>query len=590
MTAGSLTLIEGETGSGKTEAALWHALRYYQAGLVDGAYFALPTRTSGVMIHARVARAVKAAFGEMAPPVVLAVPGYVRVDDQDARILDRFTVRWDDDLDGSLLLRGWAAENAKRYLASPFAVGTIDQALMAVLRAKHGHMRAAALARSMLIIDEVHASDTYMTRLGTELVRRHVAGGGHVLLMSATLGAEAAGQYFGMPCLPLAEATALPYPLVRQSNALGRAPEMHPMPRHAAAEEDGRNKDVAMEAHPITSSPGDIARLAAGFARDGARVLVIRNTVGGCIAVRHALARILPPEMQFRCRGVAAPHHGRFAAEDRRLLDVAVEAEFGRQRPHGGLILVATQTVEQSLDIDADILLTDLCPMDVILQRIGRLHRHDRPHRPSSFCSPRCLVLTPTDDLLALTKRAAHGLGRNRAYEDIRVTELTLRAIAEHPTFSIPAMNRQLVEQAVHPEAKVALHAEDAGWAEHGRMISGEALGKRTNAASALLPLSSPFGSAAQYADWDSESRVSTRLGASAVSALFPGNARPRSPFDPAIRLPLIAIPHWMAPRAVGASEVAQSLPTLLSEDADGFTFGLGGEVYAYGADGLQKI
>ncbi len=74
-----------------------------------------------------------------------------------------------------------------------------------------------------------------------------------------------------------------------------------------------------------------------------------------------------------------APHHSRYAKTDRQLLDKAIEAAFGRGGASGGCVAVATQTVEQSLDIDADLLITDLCPIDVLLQRIGRLHRHKQP-------------------------------------------------------------------------------------------------------------------------------------------------------------------------------------------------------------------
>jgi CRISPR-associated endonuclease/helicase Cas3 len=97
----------------------------------------------------------------------------------------------------------------------------------------------------------------------------------------------------------------------------------------------------------------------------------------------------------FRAGGVVAPHHGRFAREDRRLLDTAVEASFGKDAPRERrVVLVGTQTLEQSLDIDADLMLTDLAPIDVLLQRVGRLHRHRR-ERPFRFEKCQLLVMTP---------------------------------------------------------------------------------------------------------------------------------------------------------------------------------------------------
>ena len=141
--------------------------------------------------------------------------------------------------------------------------------------------------------------------------------------------------------------------------------------------------------------------------------------------------------MLFSCQGVAALHHGRFAAEDRNLLDAAVEEQVGANREGGGRVVIGTQTLEQSLDIDADLLITDLCPMDVLLQRIGRLHRHERPEgRPAGFESAVCHVLLPDgDDLSPLLKRGSNrnGLGPGSyVYEDLRILEATRRLVAEY--------------------------------------------------------------------------------------------------------------------------------------------------------------
>ena len=133
---------------------------------------------------------------------------------------------------------------------------------------------------------------------------------------------------------------------------------------------------------------GDRRRAARALAaaKAGARVLVFRNTVGDAVASRQVLAPCAPDgQAQFNLRGIGTLHHSRFAREDRRRLDAEVEAQFGKDAErHGGLVLVGTQTLEISLDIDADLLITDLCPADVLLQRIGRLHRHARP-RPIGF-------------------------------------------------------------------------------------------------------------------------------------------------------------------------------------------------------------
>ena len=186
---GQVTVLEAETGSGKTEAALIHFLRLFQGGEVDGLYFALPTRAAAVQIHRRIRNIVKCWLGGGAPPVGLAVPGYLRVDDDDGeRLPEAFRVRWPDETDRD---RTWFVENAKRYLSGAVMVGTVDQLLLGGLRVRHAPFRSGPMLRLLLCVDEVHASDAYMTTLLRNVLDQHRAAGGHTLLMSATLGSLA---------------------------------------------------------------------------------------------------------------------------------------------------------------------------------------------------------------------------------------------------------------------------------------------------------------------------------------------------------------------------------------------------------------
>ena len=465
---GSVALLEAETGSGKTEAALAYFARLFHAGRVDGLYFALPTRTAATQIYRRVCTALACAFPEekSRPAAVLAVPGYLKVDGVEGTRLAPFRVLWPDEADERRRHRGWAAEHPKRYLVGAVAVGTVDQVLLSSLMVSHAHMRAAALLRNLLVVDEVHASDAYMTRILEEVLDHHLAAGGHALLMSATLGATARERLLarkkgraGLALPPPEAATACPYPLV--SFRQGDVRREIPVPAGSAPQ---KQVDVALA--PEMDDPGATARRALGEARRGARVLVIRNTVAGCMETQVALESLASAAgeegLLFRCRGVVAPHHARFARPDRELLDHAIEDSFGKERPSGGCVAVATQTVEQSLDLDADLLISDLCPMDVLLQRIGRLHRHDRV-RPPGFAAARAVVLIPAEPL-SLRIRAdgkapgSHGLGS--VYDDLRALEATWRALVAQGRISIPADNRALVESATHPEALAALVRE----------------------------------------------------------------------------------------------------------------------------------
>ena len=402
---GQVTVLEAETGSGKTEAALIHFLRLFREGEVDGLYFALPTRAAAVQIHQRIKTVIQDWLGEAAPPVGLAVPGYLRVDDDDGQRLPEHGVRWSDD---EVRDRAWAVENAKRYLSGMVMVGTIDQVLLGGLRVRHAPFRSGPMLRLLLCVDEVHASDTYMTTLLRNVLDQHRMAGGHALLMSATLGSLARLRLLGgrveLHQEPDAcRAAALPYPSLQRSGE-----ELQPLPR---VDLEPREKRVAVELlDPETDADPLLARLKLA-ADSGAAVLFIRNRVDDARETVLRLEEIGAPLL--RCRGVSAPHHGRFAPEDRRLLDAALEQAFPTSGIRKGIVAVTTQTAEQSLDIDADWLVTDAAPGDVLLQRIGRLHRHQRA-RPPGCETPRVTVLAPTSEQLAATLNPKGGLGRGR--------------------------------------------------------------------------------------------------------------------------------------------------------------------------------
>ena len=522
---GTLTLLESETGSGKTEAALAHFLRLFHSGCVDGMYFALPTRTAATQIHARVVAAVRHAFPDDAsrPAVVLAVPGYLQVDAAEGKRLPGFEVLWNDDRLRADRHRGWAAEHPKRYLAGAVVVGTIDQALLSTLQVDHAHLRATALLRHLLVVDEVHASDAYGTRLLDDVLGAHLAAGGHALLLSATLGTDARTRLFAPQSNrrpsppPLAEALLAPYP------ALVTRAEGEATATVTAVEAPSTSKPVTHALRAWIDEPDAIVQEALAAARRGARVLILRNTVKDCVATQVALetaAGTVDRPLLFECDGKSAPHHARFARVDRMALDVAIEAYFGKGRERStGVVAVATQTVQQSLDLDADLLLTDLCPMDVLLQRIGRLHRHGERVRPAGFEFARVVVLVPTErDLgrLILPRgeaRGRHGFGT--VYDDLRILEATWRQLETHTTLVIPEMNRQLVEYTTHPEALTEITKKLGGaWLAHQQRVDGVRLANRGVASLNVVRRDKLIGDlAACFPDKLDDRRITTRLG-----------------------------------------------------------------------------
>ena len=598
---GPLLILESETGSGKTEAALWRFAQLFQAGQVDGLYFALPTRVAATQLYNRSLQFAANLWqgAEQEPPLVVrALAGYESADGQTIKAkLPNFEVLWADKPDEEKAHRRWAAESSKRYLAAPLAVGTIDQALLGALQVRHAHMRHSLLARSLLVVDEVHASDAYMATLLAHLLKAHLNAGGHALLLSATLGSSARHRYQRLlaPSLPtptLAQAMVMPYPALSDGATTQALPD------------SGRSKRVYWQVKDWMDSPEATADLAIEAAKQGAKVLVIRNTVPTALATFRAIENLAQQnglqEVLFNLNGIATVHHSRYSREDRPKLDEAVEQQIGKRRnkPRQACIVVGTQTLEQSLDIDADLLITDLCPMDVLLQRVGRLHRHDRTpeERPESYQQAQAVVLVPAGQRLdECLKKSRHGLGRfhngGGIYMDLRILEATRRLISEAESHLIPQDNRELVERATHPEVLLSLAQElGANWLAHGNEVDGETHAENVQANLNVLPFNKHFvevddsGYEIDILRFpDVEQHISSRLGAADFLLTF---EPPQSgPFvQDTHHLPMR---HHMWPKGVPPDEqpvVQSTLP------GGGFTFTIGTTSYRYSRLGLETL
>lgn len=593
----TLGILESETGSGKTEAALFHFARLFHAGLVDGMYFALPTRSSATQIHGRVLEVIQRMFPDesVRPPVVLAVPGYLSVDGASGTRLAPFEVLWPDDEFQRMRHRGWAAEHPKRYLAGAIVVGTVDQVLVSSLQVNHSRMRAAAVSRLLLVVDEVHASDSYMGRLLEEVLRRHMRCGGHAFLMSATLASDLRNRLLSVrssgrePPQDFAGAVAAKYPSITMARDAGSEPAVFVPPAPALPSSE---KSVRFQLESTQTSPTEVSMRALTAANEGARVIVLRNTVQDAIATQVALEQLAEARGQqsllFQCAGRAALHHSRFCKEDREALDHSIEAEYGKQsggRRNLGLVAVATQTIQQSLDLDADLLITDLCPIDVLLQRVGRLHRHQRA-RPQAYVQALCVVLVPEGGTLSPMVQAdgkvrgRHGYGS--VYPDLRILELTWRVIAQNGQIRIPEMNRFLVESVLHPSRLKALALEpQSPWEKHAHQVFGALLADRQLAALNLDDWrraddqwEGGFGSK------ELQRRISTRLGEEDRLAQF--SPPVFGPFGNAVDV--LRIPHFLA-RDIGPD----AEPGNIKLCSEGFEFDMGDNGYRYDRFGLQQ-
>jgi CRISPR-associated endonuclease/helicase Cas3 len=364
-----LYVIEAPMGMGKTEAALAAAYNLLCSGLAAGIYFALPTQATSNRIHGRLADFVQRICPQVPSTMLIHANSWLMQDL--AQPLPAITPGEEEDTRCSW---DWFA-SAKRALLAPFGVGTVDQALLSIVAAKHFFVRRYALANKVVIVDEVHSYDVYTGTLIGKLCAELIDLGCTVILLSATLTRSRRNtlQQFAPP----GEESEGPEPYPMISGTPIGAPPLSPMPT-----EPPPSKSVAIR----FISEADALGAAVAKARDGACVLWICNTVNRAQKTFRRLKTTAGSDLALGLLHARFPFFRRQELEDKWMTALGKDGE----RPKG-CILVSTQIVEQSVDLDADLMLTELAPTDMLLQRMGRLWRHGREHRPVGV--PQCWIV-----------------------------------------------------------------------------------------------------------------------------------------------------------------------------------------------------
>ena len=374
-----LYVLEAPMGIGKTEAALFVTYRLMEAGHHHGFYFALPTRLTSDRIHSRVSDFLLRITDAPTAPRLAHGMAWLR----------------EYDKGGAELAPGHPWFNPmKRALLYPYAVGTIDQALLSVLNVRHSFVRLFGLAGKVVILDEVHSYDMYTGTLLDELVARLQSVGCSVIILSATLTGQRRSRM--APALGTYELTAA-YPLMTGLPSDG-GPFAHPLSAPAA------------KLCRTRLEPWDTARLAdeaVAAARRGECVVCIANTVAKAQAWYRAVKTTMP-DNAFPV-GILHARFPLFRREEleKEWMDTLGKAPSARPK---GCVLVATQILEQSVDIDADWMISELAPTDMLLQRMGRLWRHARGHRPCA--GPEMVIVTQDPSAAQTTDEAIQALGK----------------------------------------------------------------------------------------------------------------------------------------------------------------------------------
>ena len=497
----SLVVIEDQTGTGKTEAALLLAHRMMARGRARGVFVALPTMATANAMYERLAHAYRALFtDDAAPSLVLAhgrrglhpsfqksilpMPdGAVDADDAAADAAGETA---------GAQCAAWVASDRRRAFLADVGVGTIDQALLSVLPSRHAALRLFGLAQRVLIVDEAHAYDAYMSRELETLLQFHAALGGSSIVLSATLpqarrtALVAAFHRGAGDAAP--DLTSTAYPLVTVATVGGDAE--HPCEPRA---ELGRTVRVER----LASVDAAVARIAEA-ARAGLAVAWVRNAVDDAIEARDALA----------AAGIsAALFHARFAMGDRLEIEAAQMARFGRTATaaeRAGQVLVATQVIEQSLDLDFDLIVSDLAPIDLLIQRAGRLWRHTRGDRAGAADAPRLLVLSPEATAEADGSWLAGPLRRTRHIYRWTILWRTARALFAAGAIATPGGVRQLIADVYDTPDDVPAGLARALEQEKGKESAGIQLARMN-----LLEWTQVY---AAGQGWDSDVRTPTRL------------------------------------------------------------------------------
>jgi CRISPR-associated endonuclease/helicase Cas3 len=410
-----LLIVEAPMGEGKTEAAIF-ATAGFQSASNRGISVHLPTQATSNAMHRRMVRALRR-LDPNHPRVALAHSATALLPSSRPN-----TPSERPNADSFFVPR-------KRALLATHAVSTVDQLEMGGMRVKHGFVRLMGLANKPIVIDEAHAYDEYMSAI----IRRTLRWLGEmqvpVVILSATLPSRVrtrlVAAYTGNPCPELPAA----YPLVTLARPGEPTTTICPKP-------SGRSLTVGLELREVGERAADIGV---------ARLLLEGIAQGGCAAwivntVREAQeAYRLVRDLAGEATEVLL-FTSRFRMADRRRIERGVLRRFGPEgnRPHR-CILIATQVVEQSLDLDFDLIVSHIAPIDLILQRLGRMHRHVRV-RPPGLEHPRLIVACPPN------QGEETPWGPTRYVYDPTVLRLTLAVLRGRPEIEIPADIRTLVE------------------------------------------------------------------------------------------------------------------------------------------------
>jgi CRISPR-associated endonuclease/helicase Cas3 len=476
-----LILMEAPMGEGKTEAGMYCAVQMLRQWKKDGFYVALPTAATSNQMVSR----MKAWFE------VLRIPKKVQLLHGMAWMVDDCTTEDAANSEDQDEITRWLAP-LRRGLLGQFSVGTIDQAMLSVTKAKYGVLRLLGLSNKVLVIDEIHSYDVYMGEFIQRLLQWCKAMEIPVVMLSATLPPKLKAKLLE-PYTK--QSLSRGYPLITAVCEDGSVEEL-------LIEKTVKNMTVAVELLPILNDPDRIARKAAELTERGGCICVLMNTVKQAQKVYTALTACFDGDLML--------FHAQFPAEQRKEIEEACIRKFGKDKSNRPkrAILVATQVVEQSLDVDFDAMLTAVAPIDLVLQRMGRIFRHEDTIRPPHLQTPSQSILIPDGNDFGVD---------GYVYPEVLLQQ-TIQVLKGRDTVKIPEDLAPLVADG-YDESKVP-PGDFEKWMEHQIGEQVEAGQSKKYLIGTPDKIYSALGDAGQFFDDEGENKyltVQTRLGEPSV-------------------------------------------------------------------------
>ena len=516
-------ILEDVTGAGKTEAALLLAGKIVSAGLADGVFVGLPTMATSNAMYGRMSKCYRKLFGEGKVPSLILAHGSRHLSKEfQSSILDNWF-----EIDGKSVspddmeaqCTRWLADSSKKAFLADVGVGSLDQVLLGAMPVRHQSLRWCGLARKVLIVDEIHAYDHYMLQILENELKGLAAAGASVVMLSATLPFTRRERllkafYSGRGGNPDdIECECTGYPLVSAIGCVELLGDVFALEEEVETRESVRRElDVK-----LIDSENEVFNQIRIALEQGKCLCWIRNTVGDALD-----AFTLLQESGVLAEDRLHLFHSRFAMGDRLNIENGILSYFGKNSrgdERYGRVLIATQVVEQSLDLDFDILISDLAPIDYLIQRAGRQHRHMRDEfgNPVQTLEEAKNRAKPTFYIYGPTPTAEPEVdwfskkfpGASYVYEDTAILWQTQQLLYRYGKIQMPEMARTFIEGVYGDDG---WNVPDALYDAKNK-AEGKDSGKRSMGSFNSINFSDGY-SRASSERWAEEEQIPTRLGA----------------------------------------------------------------------------